>query len=107
MKTPVAVLLSVLSLPLFAGEVLIPAAYRRTGAQGTSWKTEIVVANISGDNTMPVQTTITFHRPHGVSDEVRMPLSPKEVIAVEDALWGWFGVEKGGGIVRVTWEDQP
>jgi hypothetical protein len=90
-----------------AGEVLIPVVYRGPGALGTQWRTEIVVSNISPGITAPVQTTITLDRDNGQTGEVRMPLTPMEVIAIPDALPAWFGVENGGGIVRVTWDDQP
>jgi len=89
------------------GEVLIPAVYRGAGANDTLWRSEIVVSNISADNTFPVQTTIHFHRDNGQSQQVTMPLTPKEVIAVPDAVRDWFSVDEGGGIVRVTWDDQP
>ena len=91
----------------FAGEVLIPAVYRGAGANGTQWRTEIAISNIAGPYTTPVQTTITLHRDNGETHEVRMPLAPMEVIQVEDALFGWYSIESGGGIVRVTWADAP
>jgi hypothetical protein len=88
-----------------AGEILIPAVFRGPGANDTQWRTEIVVSNVTeGSSQPPVPTTITFHRDNGETQEVRMPLSPMEVVAVPDAVHGWFGVENGGGIVRVTWE---
>jgi hypothetical protein len=90
-----------------AGEVLIPAVYRGAGANDTLWRTEIVLANISSPLTAPTPTTITLHRDDGTSSEVNMPLSPGEVIAIPDALFGWWEIESGGGIVRVTWEDAP
>jgi hypothetical protein len=95
-----------LSSSAAAGEVFIPAVYRGGGALGTAWRTEIVVASISDLNAPPVQATITLHRDDGQTAEVRMPLTPFEVIAIPDALRDWFGVEAGGGIVRVTWPDQ-
>lgn len=91
----------------FAGEVLIPAVYRGAGANGTQWRTEIVLSNIASSTTAPVPTTITLHRDNGETQEVRMPLAPMEVIDVADALFGWFSIESGGGIVRVTWDDVP
>jgi hypothetical protein len=37
------------SLPALAGEILIPAVFRGPGAHGTSWRTEIVLANVSAE----------------------------------------------------------
>jgi hypothetical protein len=96
-----------LSVSANAGEVFIPAVYRGAGALGTAWRTEIVVANISDLNAPPVQATITLHRDDGQMAELRMPLTPFEVIAIPDALRDWFGLDAAGGIVRVTWPDQP
>lgn len=93
--------------PAFAGEVVIPAVYRGAGALGTQWRTEIVVANIAPHTAAPVPTTITFHGDNGQTQEVRMPLSPMETVDVADALASWLGIDSGGGIVRVTWDDVP
>ena len=108
MKRSTLLLLSLaLTLPLFGGEILIPVVYRGAGANDTLWRSEIVVSNVSSHLTQPTWTTITFHGDNGATKEVRMPLSPKEVIAVPDAVREWFDVENGGGIVRVTWDDAP
>lgn len=96
-----------LASPALAGEVLIPVAYRGAGANGTLWKTEIVVANLSPHNAAPRPVTIAFHRDNGETDEITTPLTPGEVLAVPDAVFSWFGVENGGGIVLVAWEDAP
>ncbi|MGN6183547.1 MAG: hypothetical protein ACTHQM_07825 [Thermoanaerobaculia bacterium] len=94
------------SASAFAGEVLIPAVYRGSGALGTIWRTEIVVTNLTIEPQLePVPVTITFHGDGGVTKSVSMPLSRREVIAVPDAVRAWFDVENGGGIVRVTWDN--
>ena len=51
MKRITLVLSLICSLPAFAGEILIPAVFRGPGALGSSWRTEIVLANVS---TQPV-----------------------------------------------------
>ena len=89
----------------FAGEVLIPVAYRGPGAFGTNWRTDITISNTTTDPQLqPVPVTITFHRDNGQSPSVSMPLSRMEVISVTDAVYQWWSVENGGGIVRVTWD---
>jgi hypothetical protein len=108
MKRSALLLLSLLlTSTSFAGEVVIPAVYRGAGANDTLWRSEIVVSNVSSNLAAPTWTTITYHGDDGQSKEVRMPLAPKEVIAVPDAVKAWFDVENGGGIVRVTWDDAP
>lgn len=105
MKLLLSLLLT--ALPAYAGEVLIPVVYRGAGANGTQWRSEIVVSNVSSNLTQPALTTITFHGDDGETKAVTMPLAPKEVVGVPDAVRAWFGVENGGGIVRVTWDDAP
>lgn len=91
----------------FAGEVVIPVAYRGGGAAGTQWRTDIAVANASvAPLLVPVMTTITFHQDNGETHVVRFPLSRFEGMSVPDAVKNWFDVDQGGGIVRVTWDEQ-
>ena len=99
-------LLTLLTSSAFAGEVLIPAVYRGGGANGTQWRSEIVVSNVTTNPlVLPVWTTITFHRDNGENLEVKIPLSQMEVLAIPDAVHDWFNVDNGGGIVRVTWDE--
>lgn len=89
-----------------AGEIFIPATYRGEGAAGSLWRTEIVVSNISKYPVIePVQATVTLHIPGVLPMSIPMLLSPDEVIAVPDALFNWFGVISGGGLVRISWDE--
>jgi hypothetical protein len=88
----------------FAGEVLIPVVFRGPGAFGTQWRTEIVVTNVPVGLPAMVPTTITFHRDNGQNLVIEQHLAPHEVLAIPDAVFDWFSVENGGGIVRVTWD---
>ncbi len=93
------------SCSAFAGEVLIPAVYRGPGANDTSWRTEIVVSNVTEGPAAPVvPTTITLHRDNGETLDLNLHLSPMEVYAIPDAVHDWFNIENGGGIIRVTWD---
>jgi hypothetical protein len=92
------------STSAFAGEILIPAVYRGAGANDTLWRTEIVVSNVTeGPLAGVVPVTVTLHRDNTAQDLV-LHLSPMEVLAIPDAVHAWFGIENGGGIVRVTWD---
>ncbi|HEX7828476.1 MAG TPA: hypothetical protein VF787_02410 [Thermoanaerobaculia bacterium] len=107
-KTFYLSLLFLFASSAFAGEVLIPAVYRGAGANGTLWRTEIVVSNLTTEPQLePVPVTITFHGEDGQSKSIAMPLTAMEVIAIPDAVREWFDVDNGGGIVRVTWEGSP
>ena len=107
MRTVGLALALLLSAPAFAGELFIPAVYRGPGADASVWRTEITVANISTTPILEVvRATITLHRPDGTSSSVTMPLAPQETISVHDALADWFDVVEGGGLVRVTWDNE-
>ena len=94
------------SLPACAGEVLIPAVFRGPGANGSVWRTEIVIANVSTQHPLPVRVTVTLHPTGGgAAVPIEIPLSPKETYAIHDAVREWFSVDEGGGIVRVTWDE--
>lgn len=98
-------LLTLVAAAVSAGEILIPAVFRGAGANDTLWRTEIVVSNVTESIfSAPVPATITYHGNDGRVVDVRMPLARMEVLAVSDAVREWFGVENGGGIVRVTWD---
>lgn len=106
-RISVASLLILLASSALAGEVLIPVVYRGGGVNETLWRTDITISNVTTDpqQILPVPVTITFHRDNGESLEVRMPLAHREVVSVNDAVFQWFSVENGGGIVRVTWDE--
>jgi hypothetical protein len=105
MRIAATLLTLALASSAFGGEIFIPATYRGNGANGAVWRTGISVTNISSHTPLPVQTTITLHRENGEPLSVTMPLSRYEVISVDDALFGWFGLEEAAGLVRITWDD--
>ncbi|HYI11132.1 MAG TPA: hypothetical protein VEK57_18895 [Thermoanaerobaculia bacterium] len=106
MRTASLLLTLLVSTAAMAGEIFIPVTYRGAGAADSVWRTEISVSNISSSvHATPIQTTIALHRENVDPVTIRMPLSPMEVLTIPDALWAWFGVENGGGIVRVTWAE--
>lgn len=106
-RVAVLSLLLLLALPALAGEVLIPVVYRGGGVGGTQWRTDITISNVSTEpqQVLPVPVTITFHRDNGEALEIAMPLARMEVVSVRDAVYQWWGVEGGAGIVRVTWAE--
>ena len=107
MKRLALTLLILLSSSALAGEVLIPVAYRGGGVNGTQWRTDITISNVTTvpQQFNPVPVTITFHRDNGEALAISMPLALREVISVTDAVYQWWSVESGAGIVRVTWAE--
>ncbi|MDQ3282796.1 MAG: hypothetical protein M3Q69_15440 [Acidobacteriota bacterium] len=105
MRIATMLLTLLLGTSAIAGEVFIPATYRGHGANGSDWRTEITVTNISTSTLQPVRTTITYYRENGEAVAIPMILARYEVVTVQDALANWFGVTEGGGLVRITWDD--
>jgi hypothetical protein len=90
----------------FGGEVFIPATFRGEGSHGSVWRTEISVANLSSSlMPEPVRVRMTLHRENAEPLTMETPLAQYETLSIKDALRDWFGIESGGGIVRVTWDD--
>ncbi|MDP9194264.1 MAG: hypothetical protein M3P06_21415 [Acidobacteriota bacterium] len=108
MKRFAALLLTLVgSLSALAGEVLIPAVFRGPGALGSVWRTEIVLANVTTSPlALPVRSTVTFHPTGGGAPvSIEIVTAPMETYAIHDAVFEWFNVVEGGGIVRVTWDE--
>jgi hypothetical protein len=105
MRIAATLLTLTLASSALAGELVIPATFRGPGGNGSAWRTEIAVSNISTHTPLPVPVAITLHRENAQPLSLYMPLAQNETIAVHDALRDWFDVETGGGIVRVTWDD--
>jgi len=94
------------SLPVLAGEILIPAVFRGNGANGTVWRTELVITNISTEHPEPATGTIAFDsnvfQPGSV---FFFTLAPRETLSIPDFLGDWLHMEQGAGILRVAWND--
>jgi hypothetical protein len=106
MKRILLVISLLLSSSAFGAELLIPAVFRGPGAYDTLWRTEIVLSNVTSDPRIgAVPVTLTYHGNDGATAQVKITLSPMEVYDLTDALPAWFNVENGGGILRVTWDN--
>jgi hypothetical protein len=93
--------------PALAGEVLIPAIFRGPGANGSVWRTEIVLSNTTTQTGFPVRATVTLHPTSGSTPiSVEILTAAKETYVIHDAVRDWFDLEEGGGIVRVTWSEE-
>ncbi|MDQ3282797.1 MAG: hypothetical protein M3Q69_15445 [Acidobacteriota bacterium] len=88
-----------------AEEVFIPATFRGDGAAGSKWRTEISISNISIHTSLPVETAVTYYPASGQPQSLYVTLTQYETLSMTDALREWFGVESGGGLVRVVWAD--
>ena len=66
LKRLITASLAALALPLSAsaGSLVIPAAGTGPGANSSHWKSELTIANLSGD---PVGVSLVFHDRNGAS----------------------------------------
>ncbi len=83
---------SMLAAPLFAGQWWIPAAAHANGAQGSVWRTDVVLHNF-GDTTETVTVTLL---PQGadntdLSRSTTVPVGPGATVEIHDALQQLFG----------------
>jgi len=102
----VTILLSlILTSSALAGEVVIPAIYRGDGANGSVWRTELAVANVTPSPAFPARADATLYREGLEPIAVPLLLSQYENLLIDDVVFSWFGVENGGGLVRITWDD--
>jgi hypothetical protein len=91
---------SLLAIPLAGEDVLVPIAGRTPGANGTFWKTDLTISNLSTVNeTVPVTLSLT-DASSTVSSELR--LSAGESVLLSDVLLSVFERETGTGALRVT-----
>ena len=106
MRAATALLSLFLASSALAGEVVIPAVFRGDGAAGSVWRSEIAIANISPSPAFPAHVNITLHRDGLEPVTIQQILSQNENLLIPDAVFEWFGLESGGGLVRITWEGE-
>jgi len=106
MRAAVLLLSLLLTSSAVAGEVVIPAVYRGNGANGSVWRSEIAVANLTPSPAFPTRADATLYRDGLEPISIPLLLDQHENLLVDDVVWNWFGVEGGGGLVRITWEGE-
>lgn len=89
---------------LAGNDILIPVAGRTPGAEGSQWRTDLVVANVSMRQ-MIRPVTISFHPADGSpSQTLDFQLQGRASRIFPDVL-ATFGHEQGAGILQVTSAD--
>lgn len=96
--------LATLALPLsaFAGSLVIPAAGTGPGANGSVWKTEVTVANLSQN---PVDVTFNFHDANGIEEQKLVTLAGHQTIAQDDIIHAFFGRTSATGAIELVTDD--
>lgn len=89
-----------------AADLVIPAVIRADGAQGTKWRTELVITNTMVTS-VPLPVSVKLFRPNLPVAERTFDLAPRESYVAHDVLPELFGVENGAGMLIIHFPDGP
>lgn len=80
-------------------DLLIPVAGRTAGANGSIWRTDLTVTNLS--STGPAMVIITFS---GDGEQIfnSRALEPRQTVVLDDVVLNEFGRSEGIGNIRIT-----
>ena len=84
---------------LSANDILVPVTARTPGAQGSVWRTDLTVTNVSRMTTAGV--VITFSDGDTESFVTRT-LLPRQTVVLDDVLFNTFSADNTVGIIRIT-----
>lgn len=93
-----------LALPLSAsaGSLIIPAAGTGPGANGSHWKSEVIIANLS---LSPVDLTLLFHDSTGVAGSSTLTLAARSTVSDEDIVASRFNRTSATGAIEIQAAD--
>jgi hypothetical protein len=82
--------------------LVVPAAGRGPGANGSEWRTDLVLRNESASaSTVAVRLLANPSTTPVVADAL-VDIAPGRILVVEDALMTLFGLERGSGALLLT-----
>ncbi|MGN6184209.1 MAG: hypothetical protein ACTHQM_11205 [Thermoanaerobaculia bacterium] len=90
----------------FSGnEIFLPVVSRVPGANGTQWRTDLVVTNRS--DSFPTEVSMWFF-PVGASDAIQhvFTLEPRQTATMHDFLFEEYGIEQRAGTVWLGARDE-
>ena len=82
-------------------DLLVPVASRTAGANGSIWRTDLTVSNLSGPTTGSVAVVITFTS-EGEQSFITRVIEPRETIVLEDVVQNTFERSDAIGTIRIT-----
>jgi hypothetical protein len=103
-KRLVTATLAALALPLSAsaGSLIIPAAGTGPGANGSHWKSEVIIANLS---LSPVNLTLLFHDSTGVAGTSTLTLAARSTVSDNDIVATRFNRTSATGAIEIQAAD--
>jgi hypothetical protein len=97
----IAVSLPAAALDLGARDVLVPVVGRVAGANGSQWRTDLVITNVTRP-TAPTMVFVQFHSNDGSTRWEGIPLDVHQSIVLNDVIRSRFDRENDFGYIRVT-----
>jgi hypothetical protein len=96
--------LAALALPLCAsaGSLIIPAAGTGPGANGSQWKSEVIIANLS---LSPANLTLVFHDSTGAAGTSTLTLAARSTVSDEDIVASRFNRASATGAIEIQAAD--
>jgi hypothetical protein len=93
-----------LALPLSAsaGSLVIPAAGTGPGANGSHWKREVTIANLSAD---PVDVSLIFHDATGAGAPAAFTIPAHATVGEDDVVATRFGLASATGAIEIATAD--
>lgn len=87
----------------FKQELVLPGVARLPGAQGSYWKSDVVVYNpLNAEQVITVRFAPLDGEASGTQLQTKtITLAAREIRVVKDVLHEWFGVETGGGSLHI------
>lgn len=99
---PLAVLAILFALPLEAAEKLIPAAARAFGANGTFFRSDVHLVNLSSELATVDLTWLPTATDNSAAATIPLIIAPRASIEIADVLGSLFGVSDGIGALRLS-----
>ncbi len=99
---PASLLALALPLSASAGSLVIPAAGTGPGANGSHWKSEVTIANLSAD---PVAVSLVFHDRTGAGMPVALTIPAHATVGEDDIVATRFGLASATGAIEIATAD--
>jgi hypothetical protein len=99
---PASLIALALPLSASAGSLVIPAAGTGPGANGSHWKSEVTIANLSAD---AVGVSLVFHDAAGAGTATTLTIPSHATVGEDDIVASRFGLASATGAIEISTAD--
>lgn len=96
-----SITLPAVALDLGSRDVLVPIAGRLSGANGSQWRTDLVVTNVTRP-AAPAMVFVEYHGSDGSTTWEAIPLAVHQSLVLKDVIRTRFNRDNGFGYIRVN-----